>query len=78
MDALEISNTEHHAVWTQLEGVRQGLQIVNGERHAVWAQLEGIHQGIEYLAGMVWKLYAVNCRSLTSGQGEGSNEEATR
>ena len=43
------------------------LEISNAEHHAVWTQLEGIRRRIEYLAGMAWKLYTVNCGSLTSG-----------
>ena len=54
---MEITNTEHHVVRTQLEGVCQGLEIANVEHYVVRTQLKEIFQGIEYLTGVVYKAY---------------------
>ena len=78
VDMLEIVNAEHHMMWTQLEGVCQAWDAMNIKLCSIGSQLGGSNQGLQYLAGMVWKRYAVTQGNLASRQAGSSSEGVTR
>ena len=67
VDTLEITNTEWHAMQTQLKGVHQVWEAANIELCSIRGQLRGINWELEYLARMVWKRYMATQGGLVSG-----------